>query len=276
MSYERNFTLVESAQNQRFKIAIKQLGSNPILRKSGFAAAEGLHLAKILLSLPSVNIESVWIPQSLLNKPEWLAISAHSDVFNHSEVNCMVLNDALYSKLSKLKTPTGPLIFFEPVNANRSVDLITEIVLLDGVQDPGNVGTLLRNCVAAGVQQVALSDHSAWVWSDKVLRSGMGAQFNLQLHSEQALLLAMAAHKKEVPVRVTSLNAKSEDLFNTDLKAAGIWVFGSEGQGVSQPWLNRASQSIRIPQSEQIESLNVASTSAVCLFEQVRQRHYSQ
>lgn len=270
MSYERNFTTIESAQNERLKAAIKLLSSNHALRQSGLAAAEGLHLAEILLHLPGVRVDSVWIPQSLLNKPEWLTMSALSDVLEQGEVRCMVLADALYAKLSKLKTPTGPLVFFVPVNSNSPVDLKRDVVLLDGIQDPGNVGTLLRNCAAAGLNQVALSDHSAWVWSDKVLRAGMGAQFSLQLYSESDLLVAMGRTKPSV--RVTNLHPKSIDLFDIDLKPAGIWVFGSEGQGVSQPWLDRATHHIRIPQSEHIESLNVGSSSAVCLFEQFRQR----
>jgi TrmH family RNA methyltransferase len=272
MSYERNFTQIESAQNERLKAAIKLLASNHALRNSGLAAAEGLHLAETLLHLPGVDIESVWIPQSLLNKPEWLTMSAQSDVLENGEVRCLVLSDALYSKLSKLSTPTGPMIFFRPVNASAAIDLNQDIVLLDGVQDPGNVGTLLRNCAAAGIQQVALSDHSAWVWSDKVLRAGMGAQFSLQLFSETELLKALSSVQLKVPVRVTSLHPKSMNLFKVDLKPAGIWVFGSEGQGVSQAWLDRASEHIRIPQSGYIESLNVGSSSAVCLFEQFRQR----
>ena len=272
MSYERNFTTIESAQNDRLKAAVKLLSSTHTLRQSGLAAAEGLHLAKTLLHLPGVNIESIWIPQSLLNKPEWLTMSALSDVLEHGEVRCMLLSDALYSKLSKLKTPTGPMIFFEPVNADSDINLDRDIALLDGIQDPGNVGTLLRTCAAAGLYQVALSDHSAWVWSDKVLRAGMGAQFSLQLYSEQDLLSSLSACKSNMPIRVTNLHPKSVDLFDVDLKPPGVWVFGSEGQGVSQAWLDRASEHIRIPQSENIESLNVASSSAVCLFEQLRQR----
>jgi RNA methyltransferase, TrmH family len=270
MSYERNFLAIESAQNERLKTAIRLLSSNHALRQSGLAAAEGLHLAQTLLHLPGVNIDSVWIPQSLLNKPEWLTMSALSDVLEQGAARCFVLADTLYAKLSKLKTPTGPMIFFQPLDSNAPIDLKRDVALLDGIQDPGNVGTLLRNCAAAGIQQVALSDHSAWVWSDKVLRAGMGAQFSLQLYSENDLLTAMG--KAKPPVRVTNLHPKSIDLFDSDLKASGIWVFGSEGQGVSQPWLDRATQHIRIPQSEHIESLNVGSSSAVCLFEQFRQR----
>ena len=105
----------------------------------------------------------------------------------------------------------------------------------------------------------------------------MGAQFSLQLFSEDDLLKALSGkvlsgQSPKATIRVTSLHPKSIDLFDADLKPAGVWVFGSEGQGVSQAWLDRATQHIRIPQSKHIESLNVGSSSAVCLFEQFRQR----
>ena len=122
MSYERNFIPIESAQNEKLKAVIKLLSSNNALRQSGLAAAEGLHLAETLLHLPGVQIESVWIPQSLLNKPEWLTMSALSDVLESGQVRCMVLADSLYSKLSKLATPTGPMILFKPVNASAGID----------------------------------------------------------------------------------------------------------------------------------------------------------
>jgi RNA methyltransferase, TrmH family len=281
MSYERNFQRIESAQNERLKATVRLLASNNSLRQQGLAVAEGLHLAEYLLrgdlhnhpagSFP--GIESVWMPESLLNNPEWLTLSALSDVLEQGQVRCLVLADHLYSKLSKVGSPTGPLILFRPDARAVPLDLNQDVLLVDGVQDPGNVGTLLRNCAAAGIRQVAVSEHAAWVWSDKVLRAGMGAQFSLKFYSEQDLLVALGQQNgKRAPVRVTSLHPKSVDLFDADLLPAGVWVFGSEGQGVSQPWLDRATVHLRIPQSRLIESMNVGSSAAVCLFEQLRQR----
>lgn len=276
MSVQRNMLVIESAQNERLKAATRLISSNNSLRQSGLAAAEGLHLAEVLLGDPHhqlhIALESVWLPQSLLNKPEWQNLSDSKYVTGQFNVPCYLLSDTLFKRLSKLDTPTGPLIFFKPPISSGLPDLQADVVLLDGVQDPGNVGTLLRNCAAAGVKQVVCSDQTAWVWSDKVLRAGMGAQFALSMFAESELLLAIQTSKATPPVRVTSLRPQSRDLFQTDLKAPGVWVFGSEGQGVSQAWLARATQHVKIPQSDWVESLNVGSSSAICLFEQYRQR----
>lgn len=272
MSEGKNFQRIESAQNERLKIAVRLADSSQSLKKAGLAVAEGLHLAEHLLSQQDVQLETVWIPDSLLNKPEWVAMAAASPVLELGQVRCIVLPDTLYTKLSRVNSPTGPMIFFSPPQAPVALSLEQDVVLLDGIQDPGNAGTLLRNCAAAGVHQVVFSEHTAWLWSDKVLRAGMGAQFALSLYPEEDLLLALKHHHARVPVRVTSLQSGTRDLFDLDLRPAGVWVFGSEGQGVRPAWLDRATVPVRIPQSLQVESMNVGSSSAVCLFEQFRQR----
>ncbi len=271
MSYESRFAEIESAQNSTLKHAVRLIGNNTALRQAGLAVAEGLHLADSLLRDASFEIDSIWVPKGLLNNPEWLGLAAISPVFDDPDTHFYLLNDQLFNKLSPLKTPTGPIVFFRPGKPNIELSLQHDVVYLDGVQDPGNVGTLLRNCAAAGIEQVASSASTAWVWSDKVLRAGMGAQFNLQFFSEDELLTVLA-RTPSATVRATSLLPQSVDLFDCRLDKPGVWVFGSEGQGVSGDWLARATQHVRIPQSNWVESLNVGSSSAVCLFEQIRQR----
>ncbi|HEX4855574.1 MAG TPA: RNA methyltransferase [Limnobacter sp.] len=272
MGIEGKFRRIESAQNERFKAVIRLMGSNSTMRATGLAAAEGLHLAEYLLEGTDQEIESIWAPDSLSNNQEWLALLHSSGLLQQGDFPLWVLPDNLYSRISRLGTPTGPLIFFKPPTPVEALNLQQDVVLLDGIQDPGNVGTILRNCAAAGIGQVAFSEHCAWVWSEKVLRAGMGAQFGLRLYSEKNLLQAMSELRVRMPVRVTSLHPSSVDLFDLDLTPAGVWVFGSEGQGVSKCWLERATTHIRIPQTSLVESMNVGSSSAVCLFEQLRQR----
>ena len=271
MSYESRFVEIESSQNSTLKHAVRLVGSNAALRQAGLAVAEGLHLAECLMREVAIEVDSIWAPKGLLNKPEWLALAATSPLFDDPDTHFYLLSDSLFNKLSTLKAPTGPIVFFRPRTPTIELSLQHDVVYLDGIQDPGNVGTLLRNCAAAGIEQVACSASTAWVWSDKVLRAGMGAQFNLQFFDERALLTALSS-APNTPVRVTSLQPRSVNLFDAPLGPAGVWVFGSEGQGVGEQWLSRATQHVRIPQSDWVESLNVGSSSAVCLFEQIRQR----
>lgn len=272
---------IDSASNETFKGLVKLLGSNAKMREAGLAVAEGLHLLQSLVKDPvRYEIDSVFVPDGLLNNAEWHALEAKwaSGLTNHYETPKplkLVLPMGLYKKLSKLDAPTGPLVVFKLPKVVGKLDLSRDVVLLDDVQDPGNVGTLLRNCAAAGIAQVVCSSACAWVWGEKALRAGMGAQFALSFFSEPELLQQLSEHPSTL-VRVTSLAKQSTDLFQTDVRSSGVWVFGSEGQGVRPDWLARASQHLRIAQTNWVDSLNVASSSAICLFEQVRQRASTQ
>jgi len=142
-------------------------------------------------------------------------------------------------------------------------------VLLDGLQDPGNLGSILRTAAAAGIDRVFCGAGTVAAWSPKVLRAGMGAHFILEI-VEDADLRALLAETR-VPVFATSSHA-AEPLYACDLTQPCAWLFGHEGKGVSAELLAYADKRVTIPQNPKIESLNVAASVAICLFEQVRQQ----
>jgi RNA methyltransferase, TrmH family len=182
------------------------------------------------------------------------------------------LSDALLRQLSPVETPSGILAEIAvPVPAAVSFEGATgDILLLEGVQDAGNLGTLLRTAAAAGVQQVFLSAQCAQAWSPKVLRAGMGAHFALQIHEHVALGELLSQWPGEI--LATALDVRAENLFAIDLRPALAWMFGSEGRGLSVDLLARATRLAQIPMDSGTESLNVAAAAAICLFEQRRQR----
>jgi TrmH family RNA methyltransferase len=141
-------------------------------------------------------------------------------------------------------------------------------VLLDNVQDPGNVGSILRSAAAAGIKQVFCSGGTAFCWSPKVLRAAMGAHFVLDIFENVDLAALMAS--SSIPTLATSGYATTR-LYDADLRKPVAWVFGHEGQGVADDLLSLATQTVVIPHLGQVESLNVAACAAVCFFEQVRQ-----
>ncbi|MFM7522726.1 MAG: TrmH family RNA methyltransferase, partial [Betaproteobacteria bacterium] len=142
-------------------------------------------------------------------------------------------------------------------------------LLLDSVQDPGNLGTIMRTAAAAGIQQIFCSPGTASVWSPKVLRAGMGAHFVLEIHED--VNLAQLIKNAAVPVYAAQPDA-ANSIYSADLRSPSAWLFGHEGQGVSDELLALATQRLSIPQSTQVESLNVAASVAICLFEQRRQK----
>lgn len=141
-------------------------------------------------------------------------------------------------------------------------------LLLEGVQDPGNVGSILRSAAAAGVQQVWLTAGCADVWSPKVLRAGMGAHFHVPVLERVGLAEVLTGFAGRV--LVTALDG-AESLYTTDLRGDVVLALGSEGSGVSPELLQRATARLHIPMAPGMESLNVAAAAAVCLFERRRQ-----
>ena len=128
----------------------------------------------------------------------------------------------------------------------------------------------MRVVAAVGIRKVFLSPDCASVWSPKALRAGMGAQFSLMLHEE--VDLPALAERSDIPVLATTLSRQSQSLYALDLARPVLWIFGNEGQGVSQQLTDRATTHVLIPQATNtVESLNVATAAAVCLYEQFRQ-----
>src|SRR5207253_601016 len=142
-------------------------------------------------------------------------------------------------------------------------------LLLEDIQDPGNVGTLLRSAAAAGAGHVLLSAHCAFAWSPKVLRAAMGAHFGLNI-VEGADLSDFVARYRGTSVALATRGETS--LYDLDLRRPTAFLVGNEGAGLSQPLQAAAKVRARIPMPGRIESLNAAIAGSLCLFESVRQR----
>jgi TrmH family RNA methyltransferase len=177
----------------------------------------------------------------------------------------LVVDDARFAEISALQPAVaiGALVD-RPMPAPMSADVDT--LVLDRVQDAGNVGSLLRSAAALGVAQVLALPGTAALWSPKVLRAGMGAHFALRLH-ESVAVEALAA----LPLVATSSHA-GVPLPDAPLPRPAAWVFGHEGQGVAPELLARSVLTVRIPQPGGEESLNVAAAAAICLYEAARRK----
>jgi TrmH family RNA methyltransferase len=165
-------------------------------------------------------------------------------------------------------TDQGVLFVAQPTIHPVPEKISESIVMLDRLQDPGNVGAILRTCAAAGIKRVFASVGTAGLWSPKVLRSAQGAHFVLKLHEQIDLMVLTEA--LAIPLIVTTLE-DAKDLYKTALPKQAAWVFGNEGQGVTDSLLSRADIRVKIIHDKAVESLNVTVASGVCLFEQRRQ-----
>jgi RNA methyltransferase, TrmH family len=179
-------------------------------------------------------------------------------------IKIVVVADALMADISPLDSLTG-MGFVCDLPTGPSLDLQATTVVLDRLQDPGNVGSILRSAAAFGFKQVIALKGSVALWAPKVLRAGMGAHFGLRLiegaSNDDIARLAL-------PLAVTSSHQGQflhKLLLNNELPAQTNWALGHEGQGVCAELQGRAALHVRIAQPGGEESLNVAAAAAICL-----------
>lgn len=240
------------------------------------AGTAGKRGAPVLLD--GVHLCQAWLDH--FGAPDQ-AIFDH-DRLEHSEIaaiaqqvpqeRSLALDARLLHGLASVESGQGVMFVVTLPAPTMPTEVVENCVLFDRIQDPGNVGTLLRTCAAAGIKRVFLATGTAAAWSPKVLRSGQGAHFALHIHEHvdlQALLATM-----RVPLVVTALDG-SEDLYRCRLPTQCAWVFGHEGQGVAPALIAASGLKVRIAHDVQaVESLNVGAAAAICLFEQRRQALY--
>jgi TrmH family RNA methyltransferase len=253
---------LSSAQNPLLQ-RVRRLAHEPMAyRALGQLWVEGEHLCEALRVRGWVA-DTALLSDAGAGVPRLQGLAAHA-----RETVCVP--DALYARVSGLPAPTGigMLVSWQP-NA-RALQAAPSVVL-DRVQDAGNVGSILRSASALGFKQVLALKGTAGLWSPKVLRAGMGAQFGLSLHEglDETSLDAVAA--LPLPLVAASAHAQAT-LSRSELPWPCAWVFGHEGQGLAAQVQARCKTEVRIPQPGGEESLNVAAAAAVCLYESVRRQ----
>ena len=256
---------VSSRDNPFYKELKALAASSQARRKAGRTLLDGVHLCQSWLDLRGAPGHCV-VSDGALHHPEVAGIVARCESL-HAHVT--VLPDALFGALSQVEHGVHLLFLVETPAPVQPHSLTVSSVLLDGVQDPGNVGSILRSAGAAGITQVFCSAGTAFCWSPKVLRAAMGAHFVLEIF-ENADLGALIDNSN-LPVLAMSGYARQK-LYEVDLTGPVAWLLGHEGQGVAIELMGRATHQVVIPHAGQVESLNVAAAAAICFFEQLRQR----
>ena len=246
---------ITSRDNPLLKQIRKQIQDPAGYRKSGQVWVEGEHLCSAALlrgSVPEAQVvkRSAWSRQT----------PPGADMAR----KCLVVEDALFDELSTLESPAdyGFLLSWPGL---LQADVLTPTVVLDRLQDPGNVGALLRSASAFGFKQVLAIKGTVALWSPKVLRAGMGAHFGLRLVEGADLA---AVQSLQLPILTTDVHEGPflhELIRHQQLPAACAWIMGHEGQGVSPELAALAGQKVRIAQPGGEESLNVATAAAICL-----------
>ena len=242
---------ISSRDNALLKDLRKLAQDSNAYRKQGRIWLEGDHLCRAALQRGQQPALAVF-------QMSWYDRVGHEWADAGGKV--VVIEDALFDTISALESP-GRMGFVLPLPPAPAVDAEAPTVVLDGLQDAGNVGTILRSAGAFGFRQVLAVKGTASLWSPKVLRAGMGAHFGLRLVEG---LLPEQLDALRVPLLATSSH-QGDYLHQAKLPWPCAWVLGHEGQGVSAALAQRARQFVRIVQPGGEESLNVGAAAAICL-----------
>ena len=254
---------ISSRDNPVFRQLHRLATSSRERRKSRLALLDGIHLVEAYCAIHG-SPESLVLSAAALENPEVAALLGR-----RRDLRPVVLSAALFRDIAQVVHPLGIMAICKVPAAALPPVAPDTCVMLEGVRDPGNLGSILRSAAAAGVGHVFLTPDCAFAWSPKTLRAGMGAHFSLAIHEHADLAAVARWFGGDV---IATLPAAHATLFAADLRGRVAWLFGGEGEGLSGASARLASHAVRIPMAPRTESLNVAAAAAVCLFERARQR----
>ena len=204
------------------------------------------------------NVESGTIDKKLL--------------YEIAKYECIYVNKKIFSLISDVQNPQGILAVIKKRNSEEDINYKEDmIVVLDGIQDPGNLGTILRTIDSTGLKQVIVSKETADAYNPKVVRSTMGAIFRVNIIESDNLLETLKNMKKhKFKIMAASIEAQNS-IYDADYNKTAV-VIGNEANGVSKEILEYADEKVKIPMLGKTESLNASVATAIILYEYVRNK----
>ena len=254
-----SFKHIVSRDNPIFKYQ-KKLAENARERRAeGKTLLDGVHLIE--------SYCAAFGDPELIIIPEGKSSLEATQLMQHLEhISTMMLPTLMFAELTPVASSTGILAIVKTPNI-APPEIVKFALMLEDIQDPGNLGSMLRTALGAGVEAVYLSKGCTDAWSPKALRGGQGAQFYVPIIEGVDIVSAM----QNFAGNTYATTMQGESLYAQDLTLPTAFVIGNEGAGLSSKALHAASHQIRIPMHPHLESLNAAAVVAICLFERTRQ-----
>lgn len=258
-----SFEHIESRQNNLVKELRRLAESKRARVDAGLVLCEGDHLLQTMLDAGS-KPKVIAIAMRAMASESLQRLLARCD-----DARIVTVADAVFDQIAPADSPVGVLTLASLPMLTTPPGFSCDTLVLEAVQDPGNVGSLIRTAVAAGVKQIVLSPGCADVWSPRCLRAAQGAQWLAQLYPDTDLVAFLKTYQGDIAATVLEDGCS---LYEYSFLKPVAWLFGNEGQGLSQALIDCANGRVTIPMPGMMESLNVNAAAAICLFEQVRQR----
>lgn len=256
--------MITSTGNPQVKRLLQLQKKSKVRNEEKVFLVEGL---RMFAEVPENRVEKVYISESLYNRKK--------QDLNLDRFSFEVLSDAVFQHVSDTKTPQGILSVVR--QKDYDIDTILNVenphfMVLDNLQDPGNLGTIVRTAEGAGVDAVFLSKESVDIYNPKTIRSTMGSIYRMPVIYIEDLLELLQIFKKK-GIKSYAAHLGGENTYDKeDYKSGTAILIGNEGNGLREEVANHADVWVQIPMQGQVESLNAAIAASILMFEVYRQR----
>ena len=260
--------VITSKDNEIVK-KIRKLKEKKYRDEENVYVIEGIKVIEEAIN-ENVNIKKIVICEECIEAGS----IAQSTLYEIAKFDCIYVSQKVFSILTDVVAPQGILAIIEKPDKNQEIDTTADLILaLDGIQDPGNLGTILRTADSANLKQIILSSDSADPYNPKVVRSTMGAIFRMNIITTDNLAKTLQMIKKhKFEVVATSLDT---DKSVYDIKYnKKVIIIGNEAKGVSKEIQDLADQRVKIPMLGKTESLNASVAASIMIYEYVREKYF--
>ena len=256
-----------SSKDNEFIKHVKKLKDKKYIEQSNEYVIEGIKLVEEAIN-ENAKIKQIVICEECTKTQE----ISKKLMYEIASFDCIYVTENVFNNITEVKNPQGILAVIERKNSENEINYNEDIIVaLDGIQDPGNLGTILRTVDSIGLKQILVSKETADVYNPKVVRSTMGAIFRVKVIECEDLektLKQIKKHKYEIVV--TSLQT-NESIYDIEYNKKVI-VIGNEANGVSKEIQEMADKKVKIPMLGKTESLNASVATGIVLYEYVRQK----
>ena len=261
--------MITSTSNAKVKYLVNLKKKRKERDRENVFLVEGIRMFR---EVPADKLKEVYVSESFYKKERGLV----DEIASKSRVRVEILSDNVFSHVSDTMTPQGVLCVVEQMNYSLesvlSNGVVPHLMVLDNLQDPGNLGTIVRTAEGAGVTGIVMSKETVDIYNPKVIRSTMGSIYRMPFYYAEELLEAISEMKKRnISTYAAHLDGKNS-YDEEDYKKPCAFFIGNEGNGLRDEIADAADIYIRIPMYGQVESLNAAIAACVLMFEAARQR----
>ncbi len=254
--------MISSSSNQQIKNIEKLKKNARERRKQGLFIVEGI---RMFSEIPAESLYSCYATEGFYNENQSLFVGKQYEL----------VSEAVFKAISDTETPQGVLALVKM--KDRTVDSMISgsdaplLIMLENLQDPGNLGTILRTAEAAGATGIIMSKDTVDIYNPKVVRATMGSIFRVPFAISEDIYETMSELKK-TGIKLYAAHLKGKDFYEHDLREPSAFMIGNEGNGLTEKATLLADHLIKIPMCGNVESLNAATATTVIAYEALRQR----